>query len=218
MIEAWFPQFVFFEDVPLPEEIRSEAVEAIEEKIDLRVISEEGCITANTSANDFHFDPRIRRLLKEITPTLDRCFYDELKIDRGKARFYIGRCWPVIQIDNGASGIKHYHRGATFSSVMYLEVPEGAGSLEFYKPGDYLYDHLPKAEHIPLTYLTARYQAAKNRILIFPSEMEHRRHRNEGEGSGKRLAIAFDIFATSDVADYTTGKPHPESEIELKDL
>lgn len=209
-VEAWFPAFVYFEDVEFSESIRSAALEAVREKMDPDVLSKHTGITASCARNDFHHDPRIAALLDELKPVFQRCFVTELQIDLSQVRFSIGRCWPVIQINNGSSGIKHHHRGATFSSVLYLEVPEDAGDLEFYKDNRFLCDALPKTELNLLSFQTAKYAAKENRILIFPSELEHRRTQNRGTSKGERLAIAFDFYTSAEISHFEAGRPHPE--------
>lgn len=215
--ETWFPTFIFYDDVDFTPEVKTAAVEAIEENIDWEVFETRGAITASTATNRFHHDPRIRALLAEMRPSFERCFYEDLKIAREKVRLFIGRCWPVIQINNGDSGIKHFHR-AVFSCVVYLSVPEGAGSLEFFKPVESAFDGLPKTVYTPLTFLSANYPAKENRMILFPSEIEHRRLRNEGEGEGKRLAIAMDIYSSSEIDNFEAGRPHDEYCIPITDL
>lgn len=209
-IEAWFPAFVYFEDVSFSAPVRAAALEAVRERIDPEVIAEHTGITASCARNDFHHDPRIAALLDELKPAFQRCFVDELQIDLTQVKFSIGRCWPVIQISNGSSGIKHHHRGATFSAVLYLQVPENAGDLEFFKGSGFLCDALPKTELNLLSFQTARYSAKENRVLIFPSELEHRRSRNSGNAAEERLAIAFDFYASSEISHFEAGRPHAE--------
>lgn len=216
--ETWFPTFVFFDDVDFSPGVLSGAIEAVEEQIDREVFETRGTITASTATNRFHQDPRIQALLAEMRPSFEQCFYNDLLIEREKVRFFIGRCWPVIQINNGDSGIKHFHRGATFSCVVYLDVPDGAGSLEFFKPNNLVMDGLPKKKFTPLTYTSAKYPAKAGRMVMFPSEIEHRRLRNEGEGEGKRLAIAMDVYTTSEIEHFEAGRPHVEYCVPFTDL
>ncbi|MAS97185.1 MAG: hypothetical protein CMO55_28680 [Verrucomicrobiales bacterium] len=216
--ETWFPIFVFYEDIEFSPEVKKGAVEAIEEHIEWEVFETRGAITASTATNRFHHDPRIRDLIAEMQPGFEKCFYEDLKIDPEKVRIFIGRCWPVIQINNGDSGIKHFHRGGTFSCVVYLDVPDGAGSLEFFKPTNLVCDGLPKKELTPLTFTSANYPAKEGRMVLFPSEIEHRRMRNKGEGEGKRLAIAMDIYTSSEIDHYEAGRPHLEYCIPLSEL
>ncbi|MDF1824144.1 MAG: putative 2OG-Fe(II) oxygenase [Verrucomicrobiales bacterium] len=209
-IEAWFPTFVYFEDVELSDAIKEGALEAVREQIDPETMANHTGITASCARNDFHQDPRIAALLDELHPVFRRCFVDEMQIDPSQVRCSIGRCWPVVQISNGSSGIKHHHRGATFSAVLYLRVPEGAGNLEFYKDSRFLSDALPKTELNLLSFQTARYSAKENRILIFPSELEHRRSSNTEGSEGERLAIAFDFYASSEISHFEAGIPHSD--------
>lgn len=216
--EAWFPTIIYYDDIDFTPEVKADALAAIEEQIDREVFETRGTITASTATNRFHHDPRIRALIAEMRPSFERCIHEDLKVIRDKVRLFVARCWPVIQINNGDSGIRHFHRGSTFSCVLYLSTPEGAGSLEFYKPSVHACDGLPKTEFTPLTFQTVTYQAKENRMILFPSEIEHRRKRNEGEGEGKRLALALDLYATSAIEHFEAGRPHDEECLCLEDL
>lgn len=217
-VEHWFPVSIFFEDVALSPELREGVVEAILEQKDAEKIGEFTAITANSARHDLHHDPRVSALFDELESVFARFLVEGLRVDSDAVSLSVGRCWPVIQISNGSSGQKHHHREAVYSAVMYFQVPSGSGGIEFFKPLDWACDALPKREFAAATFGTARYKAKEGRLLIFPSELEHRRLANEtkeandgADEEGARLAIAFDLYATVDLARYEGGRPHAEN-------
>jgi len=208
--ESWFPTIIFYEDFQLGPELRSGVLEAIEERRQQEVIQELGGITASNSPNDLHLDPRITKLFQTFQPTLENFFFETMGLDPQRVEFFLGRAWPVIQVDNGFGGAYHFHRGATFSGVYYVTAPPGSGALEFRKPGRDLVDGLPKAKNNQLNYTRTTYAAVENRLILFNSEIEHRRLPNETQQTGDRIAIAFDLFTMSSLLDYESGFPSYE--------
>lgn len=205
--ESWFPTIIYYEDFALSEELRSGVLAAVDERRQPEIFEELGGITASNTPNDLHLDPRVSKLFQTFQPSLESFFYDTLSLDPKRLEVFIGRAWPVIQIDNGFGGAFHFHRGATFSGVFYLKAPPGSGALEFRKPGRNLQDGLPKAKNNALNYTRTTYAAVENRLILFNSEIEHRRLANETTGVGDRIAIAFDLFTMSSLVDYESGFP-----------
>ncbi len=208
--ESWFPITIYYEDIRLDQEIKVGVLQAIEERRKSETFELYGGITASNSPNDLHLDPRVARLFHLFQPNFETFFYEVLGLDGKRIEFYVGRCWPVIQIDNGFSGMHHFHRGSVFSGVFYLQAPPGSGALEFRKPGRLLQDAMPKAKSMPVNFTTTTYPAVENRLVMFNSEIEHRRLANEHPDTGDRIAMAFDIFAMSSLDDYESGMPQFE--------
>ena len=210
-IEIWFPSFVFYQDLSLEANTRQSALEAVRDHIDAGTLKRDGFITASNARSDLHLDPRMAALLEAFRAPLDGLLHEQLKVDRDNARFFIGRCWPVYQTDNGASGRLHYHSGAVLSAVFYLLAPPGSGGLEFYKPADTMLDNLPVSERSTLTYRTAEYAAVQDRLLVFCGELRHRRLSNTGASSSlERIAVSFDLFSTVDIGVRGGGRPHAD--------
>ncbi len=205
--ETWFPTVIFYEDFQLDPALKSGVMEAIQERRQEETFQMHGGITASNTPNDLHLDPRVARLFKIFQPAIEGFLYDTMAFDPKRMEVYLGRSWPVIQIDNGFSGAFHFHRGAAFSGVFYLQAPPGSGSLEFRKPGRQLLDGLPRAKDNTYNYTRTTYQAVEHRLILFNSEIEHRRLANEDSETGDRIAIAFDLFTMSNLLDYESGLP-----------
>ena len=210
-IEIWFPSFVFYQDLSLDPAVRQSAIDAARDHIDPETLKRDGFVTASNARSDLHLDPRMAPLLEAFRAPLNGLLFDQLKVDRANTRFFIGRCWPVYQIDNGASGRVHHHPGAVLSAVFYLLAPAGSGGLEFYKPGETALDNLPMTERSALSYRSAEYAAVQDRLVVFCGELRHRRRQNDGTSETlERIAISFDLFSTVDRGVHGGGRPHAE--------
>lgn len=209
-LESWFPTVIFFEDLQADPAVTRGAIAAVEERVDLKAIEKNGYVTANNARNDLHLDRRIDALFDVMRPRIVHFLFELMQFDPAQIEFYVGRCWPVVQIGNGYAGVLHHHGAAAFSGVFYLQTPDGSGGLEFHKPTRAAYDTFPKTSSSGLTYVTANYQAVENRLVMFSGELMHRRLANSGGTADQRVAIAFDLFAMADIGAYTAGMPRAE--------
>ena len=209
-VESWFPTLVFYEDVAVPEGVHAGALEAVTESVDAERLEEVRRYTAAEAPNTLHRDPRIEALLGLLFVPARRFFFEVLRFNAERTRFFVGRCWPVVQAAGGSGGL-HTHGGATLSGVFYLETPEGSGALEFRKPTSFSHDHVEKVEMTELTFDTVTYPATRHRLLLFPSNIIHRALANADDIASPRVAIAFDIYSTADIENPVGGFPHAEN-------
>jgi uncharacterized protein (TIGR02466 family) len=209
-VETWFPTVVFYEDLQLDPAVKQRVLDAVRERVDAQAVRDKGYVTANNARNDLHLDSRVAALFDVFRPFLQNFLFGEMLFDPLRVEFHVGRCWPVVQVDNGYEGMMHHHRGAVFSGVFYLQSPPGSGALEFYKPTHSPYDGLPKARSCGLTYPSATYQAVENRLLLFSADLMHRRLANTAGSPEQRIAVAFDLYAMADIGAYSAGLPRAE--------
>jgi len=205
-VEIWFPTVVFWEDVDVPSEMSQGAIAAVRERIDREGLREGTRATAEHARHDRHLDARVALLVERFRPCLQRFFFTDLQLDADRLQLYVGRCWPVVQFGTG-SGRLHFHQGAVFSSVFYLQTPPGSGSFHLIKPHVAAHDYLPKQEFNQLTYGTATYPAVANRLLVFDSNLQHQGLPNAPGTVGERLAIAFDLYSLTDLTVSQGGMP-----------
>src|SRR5215469_11747141 len=100
-----------------------------------------------------HLESRFAHFFALLSSELKIALYDELGFSDTVTRFYIGRSWPVVRFREG--GARHFHAGAMLSGVFYLQVPDGAGGIEFLKPYRFAADSLyrrPGTEQISPTH------------------------------------------------------------------
>lgn len=208
-VESWFPSVIFFEDLELDPRVETSVLETVHERADvLLATTEPGGVTADNAANDLHLDPRMAPLLALFGPPLKRFLFDDLLIDPSRVQFHIGRCWPVVEGAGTTGGALHQHRGAMFSGVFYLQAPEGSGALQFLKPYRTSFDSLARTDWNPLTYERAEYPAIAHRLIVFSSDLDHRRLPSAEAVRGQRVAIAFDLYSMVDLDVKGGGIPH----------
>lgn len=128
-------------------------------------------------------------------------------------RFCIGRSWPVIR--HASRGQTHFHVGAVFSGVAYLQVPDGTGGLEFLPPHRRLADGLFRQSADKRSDSTACVQLHAGDLVLFHSEFMHRAAEGSplqggSESKDPLVAIAFDIYSTTSLKNVTGGLPHLE--------
>jgi hypothetical protein len=209
-IETWFPTVIFYDDLVVPPAAHDLAMQAIRELVGEEDLARVPRQTAFNTPNTLHLDPRLEPLLAVLFPPIRWFLFEVLNFDPEITEFFIGRCWPVVQTGIGEGGL-HCHTGGILSGVFYLETPEGSGALEFHKPGTCSFDHLHKKALSPLTFKTVSYAAVPHRLLLFPSDLEHKGLPNREDTAGPRVAIAFDLYSMTDIGTPVGGIPHPRN-------
>ena len=102
----------------------------------------------------------------------------------------------------------HFHAGAVFSGVIYLDLPAGAGGLEFLKPFRTSGDSLFKTEVSDLSTTVAAIDVRTGDMCVFNSELMHRARSGAEEQKEPVVAVAFDVFSSTDMRNVTGGLPH----------
>lgn len=87
----------------------------------------------------------------------------------------------------GAMNAPHSHRGWFWSGSYYVDVPAGAGGIEFLNPGE----ALPGEAVIggPLVADRARYEPKSGQVILFPATLDHWVYPNRAKQD--RISIAF---------------------------
>ena len=116
-VESWFPTVVFYEDFMLPPEVRQGVLEAVRERAEPQLVDSGIVVTAMNTPNDLHLDPRLAPLFDTFESPLRKFFFEVIRFDPAMVDFFVGRCWPVVQVDDGQEGVAHHHVGAAFSAV-----------------------------------------------------------------------------------------------------
>jgi uncharacterized protein (TIGR02466 family) len=206
MIHRLFPTCVLTQRLPLAEAVRTKIVSWLTELCHESIEHREARVPAEFYG--LHQSPEIAPLLGLICREVDRYLYDELNFMRPTTTFYIGRCWPVIRFRNG--GITHSHPGAVFSGVFYLQLPEGAGGIEFLKPFRTAADTLFKTPAHVLSTTVVQLDVGECDLCLFNSELMHRSRRGTIDHVPPVVAVAFDLFSMTDMHNVTGGIPHSQ--------
>jgi uncharacterized protein (TIGR02466 family) len=112
-------------------------------------------------------------------------------------------CWANVS-EAGGSHAAHGHPNSFLSAVYFLEVPDGAGVLQFVDPR-------PQAQVFSLevaqpSLRNARLVAVEpkaSRLVVFPSWLTHRVDVTQGEG--RRVTLAANLLPVGRVGRPTMG-------------
>jgi uncharacterized protein (TIGR02466 family) len=149
------------------------------------------------SEDNIHLKPAVSTLLNHINECTS-----EIAIFLSAAEqmsFDVKACWININSE-GARNAPHIHGNSHFSGVYYINVPEGAGEIQFFDPNStarQCFSFPFKAETLRNCH-EVRYAAVEGRMLIFPGYLMH--EVLENTGTGDRVSISFNIVASMNPA------------------
>jgi uncharacterized protein (TIGR02466 family) len=111
---------------------------------------------------------------------------------------YTPQSWPIVCTNGGGVGY-HNHCQSHLSAVFYVRTEEGndTGQLVVHSPEPNTLSGLP-IFHIKNTEYNTRtkyYPAVQNRLIIFPSTLNH--EVREYRGITNRYSISYDILITT---------------------
>ena len=135
-------------------------------------------------------------LKEQVQARVDEFLLDYYKL-RFDGKFFVHRSW-VLQHQSGHSAGAHSHSNSILSGVLYLDVPEKSGEIQFNKPDNY---------HNWINTDTLRFMVNEwheyncdawrippqaGEMLIFPSHLKHQITVNATKES--RWSLSFDCF------------------------
>ena len=135
-------------------------------------------------------------LKEQVQAGIDEFLFDYFKM-KFDGKFFVHRSW-VLEQKTGHWSHKHTHPNSILSGVMYLDVPEGSGEIQFDKPENY---------HNWINTDTLRFMVEEyhqyncdiwrifpqaGAMLIFPSHLKHSVMTNRAKES--RWSLSFDCF------------------------
>ena len=115
---------------------------------------------------------------------------------KDNAQFYLQNSWCNIHKPGEESQL-HYHGGSLLSGVYYPIFPENSGDISFYRAVSYTNLFHPTIrlefnEHNNVTAETYSLQLKEGKVVIFPSQLEHKVQKNESDQN--RYSLAFNFF------------------------
>lgn len=205
-----FPTFVYKARLALPNEVRQEAIYRILSITKASNLDNINRITADNAPQTLHLDDKLRKVLRIIGLEIRRLLFEKLFFSKHVTSFAIGRCWPVVVRGPDGGGQIHFHNGAVFSGVLYLQMPVGSGGIEFARPFKSPSDFIYKSRFRDVTKLNESFKVRSNDLLIFSSTLWHRALPTSAVSQKPRVAMAFDIYAMSDIRDVSAGMPQTQ--------
>jgi uncharacterized protein (TIGR02466 family) len=208
-IHCVFPSLIYHSSLNLSVVARKNIVSYLLSRYVRETKIDHGRLTSDMTENTLHHDDSIevRTLMKSIADSISDFLYQDLSVRSIDSQFFIGRCWPVIQAAGGA-GELHIHHGATLSGAAYLDMPDGAGGVEFVRSNPCALDCLPKRAITELNTPSVTILPENGDLLLFDASLRHRALRSHDSQVGLRLAVGFDIFSTCAGSFPVGGLPH----------
>ena len=120
------------------------------------------------------------------------CQYKDQVLGLETTDFQITTSWITKTEDKGYSH-SHCHTNSAFSGIFYFDSCEG-GEIEFKNPFPSTFEFESNNESNIFNSNSFIFEPEKNKLIIFPSCLYHKVHKNT---SGKsRYSLAFNLFPT----------------------
>ena len=155
-------------------------------------------------------DKRLEPLLDMIQGQLEEFVYDRLGVSRD-VEFYMTNSW-CIRHNKGDWAQEHDHKNSLISGVLYLQVDEESGNINFLKP-HWMNNIFPQMFMIPFdnqNQISANswtFKPQNGQIILFPSNIPH--SVDNSKFDGERYVLAFNFFMRGKLGEL-------EAQLELK--
>ena len=193
---TWFPTTIYGEELNPSAKVKQDMVSYVDDFRDknLAKFSYNPTLTGD-SAGDYRLYKKdiFSWLNKEVSFHCKK-YLSDIGIETDKIKLHATRAWPVV-IRKGGYISRHNHPNAVLSVVYYLQSDGTGGNIKFHATNSPMI-HFPclVGNPTPLSGTNCYYGPDVNRILIFPSSLEHEVEIYSGESD--RYSISYDIIVT----------------------
>ena len=184
--EAFFPTFVYAKDINLNLNLLTNAIVEWSKK-------DKGLVKTNVkgwhSPTNMHTIPVFKPLVDELYKMQSEIYKEEF-LER---KPILGNMWANINY-KGALNRPHVHANSLFSGAYYIKVPNNSGFLKINDPRQGTHFIKPaRKDGIPI-YLApeVHIEPKENRIIMFPSWLEHCVEMNESDDI--RISVSFNFI------------------------
>jgi uncharacterized protein (TIGR02466 family) len=184
--EAFFPTFVYAKDINLDLNLMTNAIVEWSKK-------DKGLVKTNVkgwhSPTNMHTIPVFKPLVDELYKMQSEIYKEEF-LER---KPILGNMWANINY-KGALNRPHVHANSLFSGAYYIKVPNNSGFLKINDPRQGTHFIKPaRKDGIPI-YLApeVHIEPKENRIIMFPSWLEHCVEMNESDDI--RISVSFNFL------------------------
>ena len=184
--EAFFPTFVYAKDINLDLNLMTNAIVEWSKK-------DKGLVKTNVkgwhSPTNMHTIPVFKPLVDELYKMQSEIYKEEF-LER---KPILGNMWANINY-KGALNRPHVHANSFFSGAYYIKVPNNSGFLKINDPRQGTHFIKPaRKDEIPI-YLApeVHIEPKENRIIMFPSWLEHCVEMNESDDI--RISVSFNFL------------------------
>ena len=184
--EAFFPTFIYAKDINLDLNLLTNAIVEWSKK-------DKGLTKTNVkgwhSQTNMHTIPVFKPLVDELYQ-MQREIYKEEFLERQPR---LGNMWANINY-KGSLNRPHVHANSLFSGAYYIKVPKDSGLLKLNDPRQGTHFIKPaRKEKVPLHLAPEIHvQPQENRIIMFPSWLEHCVEMNESDDI--RISVSFNFL------------------------
>ena len=184
--EAFFPTFVYAKDINLNLNLLTKEIVEWSKK-------DEGLRKTNVngwhSKTHMHTIPVFKPLVDELYEMQREIYKEELLERKPK----LGNMWANINY-KGSLNMPHVHANSLFSGAYYIKVPKNSGFLKINDPRQGTHYIKPaKKDKLPLHLASEiNIQPQENRIIMFPSWLEHCVEMNQSDDI--RISVSFNFL------------------------
>ena len=184
--EAFFPTFVYAKDINLNLNLLTKEIVEWSKK-------DEGLRKTNVngwhSKTHMHTIPVFKPLVDELYEMQREIYKEELLERKPK----LGNMWANINY-KGSLNMPHVHANSLFSGAYYIKVPKNSGFLKINDPRQGTHYIKPaKKDKLPLHLAPEIHvQPKENRIIMFPSWLEHCVEMNQSDDI--RISVSFNFL------------------------
>ena len=185
IIESFFPTMIYGKDVNLDINLFEKEIVAWSKK-------DPGLIKTNVngwhSKTTMHKNSVFKPLVDELYKMQQEVFHEEF-LDRFPK---LGNMWANINY-KGSLNRPHVHANSLFSGAYYIKVPKDSGLLKLNDPRQGTHFIKPaRKDQVPLHLAPEIHvQPKENRIIMFPSWLEHLVENNKTDNA--RISVSFNF-------------------------
>ena len=229
-VEHWFPTSIYFEDLEPSDDVRKGMYDYVKKYDDEWICPDcndpscdrkRGNFTGDTSG-DYKITNKkpFYWLNYQVKKHCKIYLRDAYGVDTDKIDLFVSKSWPVVCGTDGGRVDNHNHINSHLSIVYYLQYDSESkgGDLRIGIPTGNPIEYLPigayrvDKKEIPFSgQKNVWYRPIENRLLIFPSSLNHEVESYKGDVP--RYSITYDIIITgkadSDEFDNEMSIIHP---------
>ena len=196
-IQQWFPTTLYVEELSAPPQIMEGMIDYVSRFYEK---NKENYDTSIGLTGDMFGESKIHQkstfswLNKQIWFHSNE-YLHALGADTANLKVYASKAWPVV-MQKGAQVWRHRHKNSVLSAVFYLKTDDtSSGQIRFFDSTSPL-DQIPwDLNPNPLSFRKCFYESHVNRLVVFPSSLEHEVGVYKGEK--ERYSLSYDIMITS---------------------
>jgi len=196
-IENWFPTTIFYEDIAPSKEVYDNMLQYCKDFADIHREKNPKLSTGDVCGDyKLHKNPIFYWLNEQVSLNV-REYMDVMGVDNSIVNIYAQKSWVVFCGSKYGYVEQHIHSNSAISVVYYIQSDISCGE-EITFHSDSLVHETPYvyAKNNFLNFKTTSYKPIKNRMIIFPSNLEHSVSEYNSKSGIDRFSITYDIGVT----------------------